>query len=71
MGTNSMNRSNKIGKMRDFFESPECQHDNMEYQPQEPEFGVLCERYSCIDCGIELPVPEPDYDLINKSRRSR
>tara|TARA_Y100000015_G_C2379752_1_gene84379 strand:- start:435 stop:584 length:150 start_codon:yes stop_codon:yes gene_type:complete len=39
-----------------------CPHDNEEYQPEEPENNVI-EGMVCADCGIELPIPEPDYGV--------
>tara|TARA_R110000823_G_scaffold105127_1_gene223476 strand:+ start:190 stop:378 length:189 start_codon:yes stop_codon:yes gene_type:complete len=42
-----------------------CKHKNKTYQANEPDVNVK-ESYSCDDCGIELPLPEPDWDLMNK-----
>ena len=42
-----------------------CEHKNKTYQSDEPDVNVK-ESYSCDDCGIELPLPEPDWDLMNK-----
>tara|TARA_R110002020_G_scaffold155722_1_gene336964 strand:- start:2505 stop:2717 length:213 start_codon:yes stop_codon:yes gene_type:complete len=39
-----------------------CSHDNEEYQPGEPENNVI-EGMVCSDCGVELPVPEPNYGV--------
>ena len=45
----------------------ECQHQNRHYQPEEYDTNVA-ESYSCEDCGAELDIPEPDWDLINKEK---
>ena len=37
-----------------------CEHDNEEYQAAEPENNVI-EGMVWADCGIELPIPEPNY----------
>ena len=42
-----------------------CNHEKTEYQAYEPDTNVL-ESYSCVDCGAELDIPEPDWDALNK-----
>tara|TARA_R110000824_G_scaffold368282_1_gene557576 strand:- start:430 stop:765 length:336 start_codon:yes stop_codon:yes gene_type:complete len=42
-----------------------CKHENPEYQPAEPENNIH-ESYNCEDCGIELPLPEPDEDTFRE-----
>lgn len=42
-----------------------CQHNNKTFQPAEPENNVQA-MYYCADCGEELPLPEPDWDLMRK-----
>ena len=39
----------------------ECEHDNTEYIPYESYTNVQ-ENYICLDCGINLPLPEEDID---------
>jgi len=39
-----------------------CPHDNEEYQAAEPENNVI-EGMVCEDCGVELPIPEPNYEV--------
>ena len=39
----------------------ECEHDNTEYIPYESDTNVQ-ENYICLDCGINLPLPEEDVD---------
>tara|TARA_R100000808_G_C2154113_1_gene164855 strand:- start:3068 stop:3220 length:153 start_codon:yes stop_codon:yes gene_type:complete len=34
-----------------------CEHINTEYIPPEEDIGVY-ENYICLDCGINLPLPE-------------
>lgn len=43
----------------------QCKHTNKEYQPYERDTNVG-ERYFCLDCDKDLPIPEPDWDLMNK-----
>ena len=38
-----------------------CEHDNTEYIPYESDTNVQ-ENYICLDCGINLPLPEEDVD---------
>jgi hypothetical protein len=42
-----------------------CKHEEKEYQAYEPDTNVP-ESYSCVDCGAELDIPEPDWDALNK-----
>jgi len=42
-----------------------CKHEEKEYQAYEPDTNVP-ESYSCVDCGAEFDIPEPDWDLMNK-----
>jgi hypothetical protein len=42
-----------------------CEHYNTEYIPYEKDTNVQ-ENYICIDCGTNLPLPEPDWDLMIK-----
>ena len=44
-----------------------CEHKNQNYQPYEPDTG-LYESYSCDDCGKELDIPEPDWDLMREGK---
>ena len=44
-----------------------CEHINRHYQPREYDTNVA-ESYTCEDCGAELDIPEPDWDLINKEK---
>ena len=46
-------------------EDNNCEHRNRHYQPKEYDTTVP-ESYCCEDCGAELEVPEPDWDLMNK-----
>ena len=39
-----------------------CEHENCEYQASEPDNNVP-EDYYCLDCGEQLPIPEPDYEV--------
>ena len=45
----------------------ECQHpkDEMEYQAKEEDTNVP-ESYNCLDCGKDLPIPEPDEDELRE-----
>jgi len=43
----------------------QCKHTNKEYQPYERDTNIG-ERYFCLDCDEDLPIPEPDWDLLNK-----
>ena len=40
-----------------------CEHRNRHYQPEEYDTNVP-ESYNCEDCGAELEIPEPDWDLM-------
>tara|TARA_B100001939_G_scaffold236255_1_gene203730 strand:+ start:474 stop:611 length:138 start_codon:yes stop_codon:yes gene_type:complete len=40
----------------------ECEHEDCEYQAPEPENNVP-EDYYCLDCGEQLPIPEPDFGV--------
>lgn len=42
-----------------------CEHPNKTYQPEERDTNIP-ESYTCDDCGEDLPIPEPDWDLQNK-----
>lgn len=42
-----------------------CEHNNTTYQPAEWDTNTP-ESYSCDDCGEELELPEPDWDLMIK-----
>lgn len=42
-----------------------CPHKHTEYQAPELDTHVI-EGMVCLDCGEELPIPEPDFDLIGK-----
>jgi|TARA_Y100000034_G_scaffold2256_1_gene2800 hypothetical protein len=46
-------------------EPKQCEHTNKEYQPHERDTNVP-EGYFCLDCNKDLPIPEPDWDLMNK-----
>ena len=46
----------------------ECQHSNRHYQPREYDTNVA-ESYTCEDCGAELALPDPDWDIINKEKK--
>ena len=39
-----------------------CEHKNTEYQFPEPENNVPEDCY-CLECGVQLPIPEPDYEV--------
>ena len=39
----------------------DCVHTQTEYQPCEQDTNTN-ESYNCIDCGEELPMPEPIED---------
>ena len=39
----------------------DCVHTQTEYQPYEQDTNTN-ESYNCIDCGEELPMPEPIED---------
>ena len=39
-----------------------CEHINTEYIPREDDVNVQ-ENYICLDCGINLPIPEPDDNI--------
>ena len=45
----------------------ECEHKNRHYQPEEYDTNIP-ESYNCEDCGAELEIPEPDWDLIYKEQ---
>ena len=53
----------------DYYLGPEpktgCPHIHTEYQAPEPDSNVI-EGMVCLDCNEELPIPEPDFDLIGK-----
>jgi len=55
---------NNSGELKDTV----CKHENTEYQPAEPDNNVH-ESYNCEDCGIDLPIPEPDEDLLRGEER--
>ena len=42
-----------------------CEHINKTYQAEERDTNVP-ESYTCNDCGEELDIPEPDFDLMRK-----
>ena len=42
-----------------------CEHEKKTYQAPEKDTNVP-ELYTCDDCGEELDIPEPDWDLMNK-----
>ena len=42
-----------------------CLHKNTDYQPEEKDTNVP-ESYTCNECGNDLPIPEPDWDLLAK-----
>jgi len=42
-----------------------CEHKNRYYQEFESETNIP-EAFTCEDCGSELPIPLPDWDLIAK-----
>jgi len=39
-----------------------CEHETTEYQPAEAENNAP-ESLSCVECGKDLPVPEPDFGV--------
>ena len=41
---------------------------NTEYQPAESDTNVS-ESYTCEDCGIDLPLPEPNEDSLRGEDR--
>ena len=43
----------------------ECNDHIPFYQPYEADTNVQ-ESYFCDNCGVELPMPEPDWDAILK-----
>ena len=45
-----------------------CEHRNRHYQPKEYDTNIP-ESYNCEDCGAELEIPEPDWDLMYKEQR--
>ena len=55
-----------------------CEHKNPNYQPTEYHetdvgIGILTnisihESYTCDDCGTELDIPEPDWDLMREGK---
>ena len=47
-----------------------CKHENTEYQPAEWENNIH-ESYTCEDCGIDLPLPEPDEDSLKPDGEDR
>ncbi len=44
-----------------------CNHKG-EYQPSEPEINIH-ESYTCIHCGADLDMPNPDWDLTYKEKK--
>ena len=44
-----------------------CVHENITYQQEEFENNVP-ESYTCDDCGKDLDIPEPDWDLMRKGK---
>jgi|TARA_R110000823_G_scaffold275115_1_gene393923 hypothetical protein len=44
-----------------------CEHTNRHYQPAEEDTNVH-ESYTCDDCGKELDIPEPDWDLMRDGK---
>jgi len=42
-----------------------CPHENQYYQPKENDTNVP-ESLTCEDCGADLEIPEPDWDLMAK-----
>ena len=44
-----------------------CEHENKTYQQEELENNVP-ESYTCDDCGKDLDIPEPDWDLMRKGK---
>jgi hypothetical protein len=40
-----------------------CEHLEQEYQPEEPESNAH-ESLTCVDCGEDLQLDEPDYEVI-------
>jgi cellulose biosynthesis protein BcsQ len=55
---------NNSGELKDKF----CKHENTEYQPAEPDNNIH-ESYTCENCGIDLPLPEPDEDTMRGEDR--
>ena len=55
-----------------------CEHKNPNYQPteyHETDVGIVIltnisihESYTCDDCGTELDIPEPDWDLMREGK---
>ncbi len=42
-----------------------CSHENQYYQPEEKDTNTPESLY-CEDCGKDLEIPEPDWDLMLK-----
>jgi hypothetical protein len=42
-----------------------CNHEHKTYQAEERDTNVP-ESYTCDNCGKDLDIPEPDWDLMNK-----
>ena len=48
-------------------DAKDCPHRSRIYQPEEPDTNIK-ESYTCDDCGAELEIPEPDWDLMYKDK---
>ena len=55
------NIMNISGQKKRGINMAKCEHDNTEYIPYESDTNVQ-EKYICLDCGINLPLPEEDVD---------
>ena len=47
-----------------------CRHENTEYQPAESDTNIP-ESYTCEDCGIDMPLPEPAEDSLKPDGEDR
>ena len=52
-----------ISEINEMIEQSECEHKDTEYQPYEEDTNIP-ESYNCLDCGKDLPIPEPDEDEL-------
>ena len=55
-----VNSFNEIQKKKKVM--AECKHKETEYQPEEYDTNTP-EMLMCAECGIELPLPEPDDEI--------
>ena len=52
---------NVVNKVIEIMESNKCKHIHTEYQAEELDTNTK-EHFICLDCGVDLDMPEPNYD---------